>query len=154
MKRACCITTIIRYFFFGLKEALGFAPSWHLWLRYSSFLVKLSLLHSISKLSLLHSISKLSSPNPSLPFLVEVLASSVSQGMIFLIDWLSHLKLTLSSSLSSPTPLQLSLSLSLALSSQAHTLPLFLSLFKMAKDVSIELEYVYGTELSLRQYRT
>ncbi|KAF3591588.1 hypothetical protein DY000_02023194 [Brassica cretica] len=43
---------------------------------------------------------------------------------------------------------------SAALSSQAHTLPLFLSLFKMAKDVSIELEYVYGTELSLRQYRT
>ncbi|CDY13969.1 BnaC09g38570D [Brassica napus] len=32
-----------------------------------------------------------------------------------------------------------------ALSSQAHSLPLFLSLFKMAKDVSIELEYVYGT---------
>ncbi|WZZ22694.1 hypothetical protein YC2023_124081 [Brassica napus] len=30
---------IIRYSFFGLKEALGFAPSWHLWLRYSSFLV-------------------------------------------------------------------------------------------------------------------
>ncbi|CAN6833378.1 unnamed protein product, partial [Brassica oleracea] len=33
------ITEIIRYSFFGLKEALGFAPSWHLWLRYSSFLV-------------------------------------------------------------------------------------------------------------------
>ncbi|KAF3607672.1 hypothetical protein DY000_02050200 [Brassica cretica] len=71
----------IRYSFFGLKEALGFAPSWHLWLRYISFLVqlsllhsilKLSLLHSISKLSLLHSISKLSRPNPSLPFLVKV----------------------------------------------------------------------------------
>ncbi|WZZ38045.1 hypothetical protein YC2023_034304 [Brassica napus] len=26
------ITEIIRYSFFGLKEALGFAPSWHLWL--------------------------------------------------------------------------------------------------------------------------
>ncbi|CAH2073235.1 unnamed protein product [Thlaspi arvense] len=33
------ITEIIRYSFFGLKEALGFAPSWHLWLRYSSFLL-------------------------------------------------------------------------------------------------------------------
>ncbi|KAJ4883084.1 Very-long-chain (3R)-3-hydroxyacyl-CoA dehydratase PASTICCINO 2 [Raphanus sativus] len=33
------ITEIIRYSFFGFKEALGFAPSWHLWLRYSSFLV-------------------------------------------------------------------------------------------------------------------
>ncbi|KAF6160603.1 hypothetical protein GIB67_019543 [Kingdonia uniflora] len=33
------ITEIIRYSFFGLKEALGFAPSWHLWLRYSTFLV-------------------------------------------------------------------------------------------------------------------
>ncbi|CAN8299066.1 unnamed protein product [Cochlearia groenlandica] len=33
------ITEIIRYSFFGLKEALGFAPSLHLWLRYSSFLV-------------------------------------------------------------------------------------------------------------------
>ncbi|CAN6898079.1 unnamed protein product, partial [Brassica oleracea] len=61
----------IRYSFFGLKEALGFAPSWHLWLRYISFLVQLSLLHSILKLSLLHSISKLSRPNPSLPFLVK-----------------------------------------------------------------------------------
>ncbi|EOA19759.1 hypothetical protein CARUB_v10003916mg [Capsella rubella] len=30
---------IIRYSFFGFKEALGFAPSWHLWLRYSSFLL-------------------------------------------------------------------------------------------------------------------
>ncbi|RDY06328.1 Very-long-chain (3R)-3-hydroxyacyl-CoA dehydratase PASTICCINO 2A, partial [Mucuna pruriens] len=30
---------IIRYFFFGLKEAFGFAPSWLLWLRYSAFLV-------------------------------------------------------------------------------------------------------------------
>ncbi|KAL0656278.1 hypothetical protein Bca4012_076862 [Brassica carinata] len=77
--KASDLAVIILFFFFGLKEALGFAPSWHLCLRYSSFLVKLSLLHSISKLSLLHSISKLSSPNPSLPFLVEVLASSVSQ---------------------------------------------------------------------------
>ncbi|XP_021274075.1 very-long-chain (3R)-3-hydroxyacyl-CoA dehydratase PASTICCINO 2 [Herrania umbratica] len=33
------ITEIIRYSFFGMKEAFGFAPSWHLWLRYSSFLV-------------------------------------------------------------------------------------------------------------------
>ncbi|KAM3705814.1 hypothetical protein ACJW31_03G107300 [Castanea mollissima] len=32
------ITEIIRYSFFGLKEALGFAPSWLLWLRYSTFL--------------------------------------------------------------------------------------------------------------------
>ncbi|KAL9328561.1 hypothetical protein ACSQ67_003564 [Phaseolus vulgaris] len=30
---------IIRYFFFGLKEAFGSAPSWLLWLRYSTFLV-------------------------------------------------------------------------------------------------------------------
>ncbi|KAL6012584.1 Very-long-chain (3R)-3-hydroxyacyl-CoA dehydratase PASTICCINO 2A [Asimina triloba] len=30
---------IIRYSFFGMKEALGFAPSWLLWLRYSTFLV-------------------------------------------------------------------------------------------------------------------
>ncbi|GAU45486.1 hypothetical protein TSUD_191050 [Trifolium subterraneum] len=30
---------IIRYSFFGFKEAFGFAPSWLLWLRYSSFLV-------------------------------------------------------------------------------------------------------------------
>ncbi|OVA10484.1 Protein-tyrosine phosphatase-like [Macleaya cordata] len=33
------ITEIIRYSFFGTKEALGFAPSWLLWLRYSTFLV-------------------------------------------------------------------------------------------------------------------
>lgn len=33
------ITEIIRYSFFGLKEALGSAPSWLLWLRYSSFLL-------------------------------------------------------------------------------------------------------------------
>lgn len=33
------ITEIIRYSFFGLKEALGFAPSWLLWLRYSTFLL-------------------------------------------------------------------------------------------------------------------
>ncbi|OVA10810.1 Protein-tyrosine phosphatase-like [Macleaya cordata] len=32
-------TEIIRYSFFGMKEALGFAPSWLLWLRYSTFLV-------------------------------------------------------------------------------------------------------------------
>ncbi|KAK9109037.1 hypothetical protein Sjap_017097 [Stephania japonica] len=30
---------IIRYSFFGMKEALGFAPSWLLWLRYSTFLL-------------------------------------------------------------------------------------------------------------------
>ncbi|KAM6563947.1 hypothetical protein CsatB_023945 [Cannabis sativa] len=33
------ITEIIRYSFFGMKEALGFAPSWLLWLRYSTFTV-------------------------------------------------------------------------------------------------------------------
>lgn len=33
------ITEIIRYSFFGMKEALGFAPSWLLWLRYSTFLL-------------------------------------------------------------------------------------------------------------------
>ncbi|XP_020218075.1 very-long-chain (3R)-3-hydroxyacyl-CoA dehydratase PASTICCINO 2A [Cajanus cajan] len=33
------ITEIIRYFFFGLKEAFGYTPSWLLWLRYSTFLV-------------------------------------------------------------------------------------------------------------------
>ncbi|XWS29592.1 hypothetical protein CRYUN_Cryun24cG0042000 [Craigia yunnanensis] len=33
------ITEIIRYSFFGMKEAFGFAPSWHLWLRYSTFLI-------------------------------------------------------------------------------------------------------------------
>ncbi|KAA8546711.1 hypothetical protein F0562_003152 [Nyssa sinensis] len=33
------ITEIIRYSFFGTKEALGSAPSWLLWLRYSTFLL-------------------------------------------------------------------------------------------------------------------
>ncbi|KAJ4714547.1 Very-long-chain (3R)-3-hydroxyacyl-CoA dehydratase [Melia azedarach] len=33
------ITEIIRYSFFGVKEALGFTPSWLLWLRYSTFLL-------------------------------------------------------------------------------------------------------------------
>ncbi|CAM8888089.1 unnamed protein product [Rhodiola kirilowii] len=33
------ITEIIRYGFFGVKETLGFTPSWLLWLRYSTFLV-------------------------------------------------------------------------------------------------------------------
>ncbi|KAJ3676421.1 hypothetical protein LUZ60_003833 [Juncus effusus] len=33
------LTEIIRYSFFGLKEALGSAPSWLLWLRYSTFLL-------------------------------------------------------------------------------------------------------------------
>ncbi|KAJ4967009.1 hypothetical protein NE237_018858 [Protea cynaroides] len=33
------ITEIIRYSFFGMKEIIGFAPSWLLWLRYSTFLV-------------------------------------------------------------------------------------------------------------------
>ncbi|KAJ0096348.1 hypothetical protein Patl1_28320 [Pistacia atlantica] len=33
------ITEIIRYSFFGLKEAIGFTPSWLLWLRYSTFLL-------------------------------------------------------------------------------------------------------------------
>ncbi|KAG6766690.1 hypothetical protein POTOM_027861 [Populus tomentosa] len=30
---------IIRYSFFGMKEVLGFAPSWLMWLRYSTFLL-------------------------------------------------------------------------------------------------------------------
>uniref|UniRef100_A0A6N2LD53 Very-long-chain (3R)-3-hydroxyacyl-CoA dehydratase n=1 Tax=Salix viminalis TaxID=40686 RepID=A0A6N2LD53_SALVM len=29
----------IRYSFFGMKEVLGFAPSWLMWLRYSTFLL-------------------------------------------------------------------------------------------------------------------
>ncbi|KAL8060387.1 hypothetical protein ABFX02_02G021800 [Erythranthe guttata] len=33
------VTEIIRYAFFGFKEALGFAPAWLLWLRYSTFLI-------------------------------------------------------------------------------------------------------------------
>ncbi|CAK7339630.1 unnamed protein product [Dovyalis caffra] len=33
------ITEIIRYSFFGMKEVLGFAPSWLMWLRYSTFLL-------------------------------------------------------------------------------------------------------------------
>ncbi|KAK9949394.1 hypothetical protein M0R45_004918 [Rubus argutus] len=33
------ITEIIRYSFFGMKEALGFEPSWLRWLRYSTFVV-------------------------------------------------------------------------------------------------------------------
>ncbi|XP_062187792.1 very-long-chain (3R)-3-hydroxyacyl-CoA dehydratase PASTICCINO 2A [Phragmites australis] len=33
------ITEIIRYSFFGLKEAFGIIPSWLLWLRYSTFFV-------------------------------------------------------------------------------------------------------------------
>eukprot|EP00268_Persea_americana_P029170 TRINITY_DN2822_c0_g1_i1.p1 TRINITY_DN2822_c0_g1~~TRINITY_DN2822_c0_g1_i1.p1 ORF type:complete len:222 (-),score=24.75 TRINITY_DN2822_c0_g1_i1:387-1052(-) len=33
------ITETVRYSFFGMKEALGFAPSWLLWLRYSTFLI-------------------------------------------------------------------------------------------------------------------
>ncbi|CAM0878730.1 unnamed protein product [Alopecurus aequalis] len=33
------ITEIIRYSFFGMKETFGFAPSWLLWLRYSTFLL-------------------------------------------------------------------------------------------------------------------
>ncbi|KAL8167630.1 hypothetical protein V2J09_009129 [Rumex salicifolius] len=33
------LTEIIRYSFFGLKEAFGFTPSFLLWLRYSTFLV-------------------------------------------------------------------------------------------------------------------
>ncbi|MQL73851.1 hypothetical protein Taro_006211 [Colocasia esculenta] len=33
------ITEIVRYSFFGMKETFGAAPSWHLWLRYSTFLV-------------------------------------------------------------------------------------------------------------------
>ncbi|XP_050372853.1 very-long-chain (3R)-3-hydroxyacyl-CoA dehydratase PASTICCINO 2 [Argentina anserina] len=33
------ITEIIRYSFYGLKETLGFAPSWLQWLRYSTFIL-------------------------------------------------------------------------------------------------------------------
>jgi very-long-chain (3R)-3-hydroxyacyl-CoA dehydratase len=33
------ITEIIRYSFFGLKEAFGYSPSWLLWLRYSTFIL-------------------------------------------------------------------------------------------------------------------
>ncbi|XVF59095.1 hypothetical protein PTKIN_Ptkin07bG0247400 [Pterospermum kingtungense] len=33
------VTEIIRYSFFGVKETFGFAPSWHLWHRYNTFLV-------------------------------------------------------------------------------------------------------------------
>ncbi|CAH9070194.1 unnamed protein product [Cuscuta epithymum] len=33
------ITEIIRYSFFGIKELFGFAPSWLLWLRYSTFIL-------------------------------------------------------------------------------------------------------------------
>ncbi|KAH7678049.1 very-long-chain (3R)-3-hydroxyacyl-CoA dehydratase protein [Dioscorea alata] len=33
------ITEIIRYSFFGMRETIGFAPSWLLWLRYSTFLI-------------------------------------------------------------------------------------------------------------------
>ncbi|KAJ6791056.1 putative very-long-chain (3R)-3-hydroxyacyl-CoA dehydratase PASTICCINO 2A [Iris pallida] len=33
------ITEIIRYSFFGVKETFGSAPSWLLWLRYSTFLI-------------------------------------------------------------------------------------------------------------------
>uniref|UniRef100_A0A2P2K3V5 Very-long-chain (3R)-3-hydroxyacyl-CoA dehydratase n=1 Tax=Rhizophora mucronata TaxID=61149 RepID=A0A2P2K3V5_RHIMU len=33
------ITEIIRYSFFGMKEAFGSTPSWLLWLRYSTFLL-------------------------------------------------------------------------------------------------------------------
>ncbi|RLM92436.1 hypothetical protein C2845_PM08G05170 [Panicum miliaceum] len=33
------ITEVIRYSFFGLKEAFGIIPYWHLWLRYSTFFV-------------------------------------------------------------------------------------------------------------------
>ncbi|CAO2174619.1 unnamed protein product, partial [Urochloa humidicola] len=33
------ITEIIRYSFFGMKEAFGSAPSWLLWLRYSTFML-------------------------------------------------------------------------------------------------------------------
>src|SRR5688572_22655883 len=29
----CCLLQIIRYSFFGMKEAFGSAPSWLLWLR-------------------------------------------------------------------------------------------------------------------------
>nr|CAB3472199.1 unnamed protein product [Digitaria exilis] len=32
-------TKVIRYSFFGMKETFGIIPSWHLWLRYSTFLV-------------------------------------------------------------------------------------------------------------------
>ncbi|KAH7839050.1 hypothetical protein Vadar_034245 [Vaccinium darrowii] len=37
------ITEIIRYSFFGTKEALGFAPSWLLWLRWGNLKLQKSL---------------------------------------------------------------------------------------------------------------
>ncbi|KAK9285529.1 hypothetical protein L1049_024724 [Liquidambar formosana] len=37
--QTAAVLEIIRYSFFGTKEALGFAPSWLLWLRYSTFLL-------------------------------------------------------------------------------------------------------------------
>ncbi|XP_004288517.1 PREDICTED: very-long-chain (3R)-3-hydroxyacyl-CoA dehydratase PASTICCINO 2A [Fragaria vesca subsp. vesca] len=33
------ITEIIRYSFYGMKESLGFSPSWLQWLRYSTFIL-------------------------------------------------------------------------------------------------------------------
>ncbi|XP_066317191.1 very-long-chain (3R)-3-hydroxyacyl-CoA dehydratase PASTICCINO 2A-like isoform X1 [Miscanthus floridulus] len=35
----CCGLQVIRYSFFGLKEAFGITPFWLLWLRYSTFTV-------------------------------------------------------------------------------------------------------------------
>ncbi|KAF9678193.1 hypothetical protein SADUNF_Sadunf07G0009600 [Salix dunnii] len=36
---ASIMSKSIRYSFFGMKEVLGFAPSWLMWLRYSTFLL-------------------------------------------------------------------------------------------------------------------
>ncbi|KAF2553398.1 hypothetical protein F2Q68_00035908 [Brassica cretica] len=55
-----------------------------LWAQGSSRLCTFMALVAASRSSLLHSILKLSSPNPSLPFLVEVLASSISHSFICL----------------------------------------------------------------------
>ncbi|EXC14618.1 hypothetical protein L484_008537 [Morus notabilis] len=39
LAQSAAVLEIIRYSFFGMKEALGSAPSWLMWLRYSTFLV-------------------------------------------------------------------------------------------------------------------
>uniref|UniRef100_A0A2N9IZV5 Very-long-chain (3R)-3-hydroxyacyl-CoA dehydratase n=1 Tax=Fagus sylvatica TaxID=28930 RepID=A0A2N9IZV5_FAGSY len=39
LAQTAAILEIIRYSFFGMKEALGFTPSWLLWLRYSTFML-------------------------------------------------------------------------------------------------------------------
>ncbi|KAJ6989798.1 very-long-chain (3R)-3-hydroxyacyl-CoA dehydratase PASTICCINO 2 [Populus alba x Populus x berolinensis] len=39
LAQTAAVLEIIRYSFFGVKEVLGFAPSWLMWLRYSTFLL-------------------------------------------------------------------------------------------------------------------